>query len=115
MKRAILTIGTAVLVAVPAAMGLIGNTSFTQGVPVREPSQATVVDHHGSDHHGMDDKGGQRTTRTPEPGDDKGGQRTTRTPEPGDDMVSDSGGQGGDSSRKGGGDDGSGQHASGHQ
>ena len=144
MKRTILTIGTAALVAVPAAMGLIGNTSFAQSVPVRVPPQATVVDHHGSDHHGVDDKGGQRTTRTPEPGDDKGGQRTTRTPEPGDDKggqlttrtpepaddnagqlttrtpepgddkMSGSGGHGGDSSGKGGGDDGSGQHASGH-
>jgi hypothetical protein len=93
MKRFIITLGAALLVAVPATMGLIGNTSFAQHVPVRVPAHATLLD----DSHGQrevnnprsgddtvsDDKGGHPATRT-EPGDDNSGQRTTRT-EPGDD------------------------------
>lgn len=71
MKRIIITVGTALLVAVPAAIGLVGNTSFAQSVPVRVPAQATVAD----------DNGGQGSTTT-EPGDDKGGQRTTTTSAP---------------------------------
>lgn len=79
MKRMIMTMGATVLVAVPAATGLIGNTSFSQSVPVRVPSHALIVEYHG----------GQATNTRP-PGDDHGGQRAARTPEPGDDH----GGQG---------------------
>jgi hypothetical protein len=74
VKRIILTVGAALLVGVPAATGLIGNTSFAQSVPVRVPSHAIIVDYHGG-----------RPISTPEPGDDHGGQRATSTPEPGDD------------------------------
>ncbi len=105
MKRIIMT-AAALLAVVPASLGLLGNASFAQSVPVRVPAQATV----------LDDKGGQRTHI--EPGDDKSGQRTHA--EPGDDKVSVSGSgkvsdsgsgkgdNGADDSLKGGKDDGSG-------
>jgi hypothetical protein len=75
MKGILITAGAALLVAVPAAMGLVGNTSFSQSVPVRVPAQARVL---------YDDQGGQSATHTSEPptsttlpGDDHGGQRPT--------------------------------------
>ena len=118
MKGILITAGAALLVAVPAATGLIGNTSFAQSVPVRVPSHAILVDDSNSEHATSttepDDKGGQRTNTT-EPGDDKGGQRTTSTADPARGTVGDSGsgkgqngGQGGNSNRTGGTDDGSG-------
>jgi hypothetical protein len=70
MRGILITAGAALLVAVPAAMGLVGNTSFAQSVPVRVPAQARVL---------YDDHGGQRPTTTTEPGDDHGGQRPTTT------------------------------------
>jgi hypothetical protein len=73
MKRMIMTVGATVLVAVPAATGLIGNTSFSQSVPVRVPSHALIVEYHGG-----------QATSTRLPGDDHGGQRAARTPEPGE-------------------------------
>jgi hypothetical protein len=76
MKGILVTAGAALLVAVPAAMGLVGNTSFAQSVPVRVPAQARVL---------YDDHGGQRPTTATEPGDDHGGQRPTTATEPGDD------------------------------
>ena len=133
MKGILITAGAALLVAVPAATGLIGNTSFAQSVPVRVPSHAILVDDSNSEHATSttepddkggqrtnttepgDDKGGQRTTNTTEPGDHKGGQRTTSTADPARGTVGDSGsgkgqngGQGGNSNRTGGADDGSG-------
>jgi hypothetical protein len=75
VKRIIIAVGAALLVAVPAATGLIGNTSFAQSVPVRVPSHAIIVDYHG----------GQRATTITKPRDDQGGQRPTSTTEPGDD------------------------------
>jgi hypothetical protein len=78
MKRTLITIGAAVLAAVPATVGLSGNASFAQSVPVRTPSQVTVAEH----------KGGP--AKHAEPGDDKGGHgKSTRS---GDDK----GGHGGD-------------------
>ena len=105
MKRIIIATGAALLAAIPAAIGLVGNTSFAQSVPVRVPSQAKVVDDNG----GLrapgatepgDDNGG--LTTHVEPGDDNGGLTTHVEPvddnggltthvEPGDDKVSDSG------------------------
>jgi hypothetical protein len=73
MKGILITAGAALLVAVPAAMGLVGNTSFAQSVPVRVPAQARVL---------YDDHGGQRATSTTEPGDDHGGQSSKGTTEP---------------------------------
>ena len=83
MKRIILA-AAALLAVVPASLGLLGNASFAQSVPVSVPSQATVLDDKGgltTTPEPDDDKGG--LTTTPEPDDDKGG--LTTTPEPGDD------------------------------
>jgi hypothetical protein len=89
VKRIIVTVGAALVVAVPAATGLIGNTSFAQSVPVRVPSHAIIVDYHGGQRatttEPRDDQGGQRPTSTTETRDDAGGQRPTSTTEPGDD------------------------------
>jgi hypothetical protein len=114
MKGILITAGAALLVAVPATMGLVGNTSFAQSIPVRVPAQATVLN---------DDHGGQRATSTTEPStsatepghdrherDDHGGQRPTTTIEPGHGKVlsnSSGRGQNGGNSRTGGKDDGS--------
>jgi hypothetical protein len=73
MKGILVTAGAALLVAVPAAMGLVGNTSFAQTVPVRVPAQARVL---------YDDHGGQRPTTATEPGDDHGGQGASGTKSP---------------------------------
>ena len=84
MNRTLITIGAAVLAAVPATVGLSGNASFAQSVPVRVPSLVA----------GADDKGGQ--TRRAEPGDDKGSQRTeatTATPATGARAADDRGGR----------------------
>jgi hypothetical protein len=43
------TIGAALLVTIPATVGLVGNTSFSRTVPVRVPAGATVVQ--SSDDH----------------------------------------------------------------
>jgi hypothetical protein len=80
MKRSIVTAGVILLAAVPASMGLIGNASFAKSVPVRVPSQATVLDDKGGLRKHVepgDDKGG--LTKHVEPGDDKGGLRKTTT------------------------------------
>lgn len=80
-------------IAVPAFAGLSGNSSFSHSVPVRVPSQASVVkfDDRGRHVEPGDDRGKPTSTSTPtqrhsEPGDDRG----TREPEPGDDRGSDS-------------------------
>jgi hypothetical protein len=118
MKRIIMTVAATLLAAVPATVGLVGNTSFAQSVPVRVPSQAVVVDdtagqsrHLSDTTRKVEDKG---LTKEAEPGDDKGG--LTKQAEPGDDKVSESGsgkdgkgGHGGDKSGESGKDDGSGR------
>ena len=86
MKRIIIT-GAALLAIAPVSLGLMGNASFAQSVPVRVPSQATVVggqskhieighDHGGTSTHAEagDDKSG--TSTHAEPGDDKSGTST---------------------------------------
>jgi hypothetical protein len=80
MKRIIIT-GAALLAAIPASLGLIGNASFAQTVPVRVPSQATPVGGQSKHIEIGDDKGG--LSAHVEPGDDKGGLSTHV--EPGDD------------------------------
>ena len=80
MKRIIIT-GAALLAAIPASLGLIGNASFAQSVPVRVPSQATPVGGQSKHIEIGDDKGG--LSAHVEPGDDKGGLSTHV--EPGDD------------------------------
>jgi hypothetical protein len=74
VKPLLITIGAALLVTVPATMGLVGNTSFARSVPVRVPAHATVVN----------EQNGQAPTtptekpkpaRHIEPRDDHGGRR----------------------------------------
>ncbi len=56
MKRTLILTAAAVLAAVPATLGLLGNTSFGESVPVRVPAGATVLE--------------SRPASAPEPGDD---------------------------------------------
>ena len=56
MKRIILTAGIAVLAAIPATLGLIGNASFGESVPISIPAGATL----------LDDRSSQTSTTTPE-------------------------------------------------
>jgi hypothetical protein len=75
VKRTLITISAAVLAAVPATVGLSGNDSFAQSVPVRTPSQVTVAPAKGGPaKHAQpgDDKG--RHGKHAEPADDKGGR-----------------------------------------
>src|SRR5450759_5042873 len=83
MKRIFIT-GGALLAIVPASLGLIGNASFAQSIPVRVPSQASVLDDHGGliKHVEPGDDNNGLSTQT-EPGYDKGG--LTRHAQPGDD------------------------------
>lgn len=109
MKRTTITLAALLAALVPAAVGLWGNASFSQAVPVRVPASAEVVTPSPTvDDHGGDTSRDQRTepgddrsatsTRTPtsprttEAGDDHGGDtpRDDRT-EPGDDRDSTSG------------------------
>ena len=83
MKRTTITLAALVAALLPAAVGLWGNASFSQAVPVRVPASAQVV-----------------TPTVPTPSattttDDHGGDtpRDQRT-EPGDDRDSGSGGSG---------------------
>ncbi|HEY8823171.1 MAG TPA: hypothetical protein VIM49_14735 [Dermatophilaceae bacterium] len=87
MKRIIIT-GAALLAIIPASLGLIGNASFAQTVPVRVPSQATLVGGQSRHIEIGDDKGG--LSAHVEPGDDKGGLNATQI-EGTDDKVSTSG------------------------
>jgi len=86
MKRIIIT-AAALVAAIPASLGLMGNASFAQSVPVRVPAHATLLpdpNRHveiGDDNGGAgthvesgDDKGGAGTHV--ESGDDKGGAST---------------------------------------
>ena len=57
MKRIVLTAAIAVLAAFPAAVGLIGNASFGESVPVHIPARATLID----DRNGFDDHAGEST------------------------------------------------------
>lgn len=84
MKRIIMTVAATLLAAVPATIGLVGNTSFAQSVPVHVPSQAVVVDDSAGRSRQLsdttrkaDDKGG--LAKHAEPGDDKGGLTTKVT------------------------------------
>ena len=100
-----LLIGAAVIVAaVPAVIGLWGNASFSQDVPVRIPASGQIVPlspaptatpsdsptPSASPSEGLDDHGGEtpRDQRT-EPGDDRDVQGGVTVPgsttEPGDD------------------------------
>ncbi len=94
MNRLIIACATAIAgiaaAAVPAFVGLAGNSSFSHRLPVHAPASAQVVSFDGSGHarstvtpHPVptrtDDHGGLRTTATPTPGEDHGGSRATTT------------------------------------
>jgi hypothetical protein len=119
MIKYLLAAAALVVAGVPAAIGAVGNASFTQDVPVRVPEHASVpasgptspavpgTDDDGTDHRGgggageVGDDHGTDHPRHAEPGDDEGMHQGA---EPGDD-------RGG---RTAGSDDGAG-HESGHE
>ena len=70
MKRIIIS-AAAFLAVIPASLGLMGNASFAQSVPVRVPAQAALVGSQ-SEHLEIDDHKGGLSTHA-ESGDDKGG------------------------------------------
>ena len=92
MRR--LTLAAAAVAAlVPATLGLVGNSSFSQSVPARVPASAQVIPAAGDDHAGTPGSAQTSTpstSRTSEVGDDHGGDRprVDRT-EPGDDHGGD--------------------------
>jgi len=73
MKRIIIT-AAALVAAIPASLGLMGNASFAQSVPVRVPAHATLLPDPNRHVEIGDDKGGASTHV--ESGDDKGGAST---------------------------------------
>jgi hypothetical protein len=127
MKRTTITLAALLAALVPAAVGLWGNASFSQAVPVRVPASAqvvtptapsTTVDDHGGETprdqrtEPGDDRSATSTpsvARTTEAADDRGGAtpRDQRT-EPGDDHGGSTG-----SSTSGSGSSGSGSSGSG--
>ena len=80
MKRIIIT-AAALVAAIPASLGLMGNASFAQSVPVRVPAHATLLGDPSKHIEIGDDNGGASAHL--EPGDDKGGASAHL--EPGDD------------------------------
>ena len=83
-NRILLGAGALVVVAVPAVLGLWGNASFAESVPVRVPTQAvtsTPSPSESADDHGGDVSRDDRT----EPGDDRdvqGGTSPSTSPSP---------------------------------
>ena len=70
MRRALIILVGTGIAAIPAAMGLVGNASFAERLPVNVPVTVST----SSPHAGAgDDRDGLRVTRTAEPGDDRGG------------------------------------------
>lgn len=116
-NRILLGAGALVVVAVPAVLGLWGNASFAESVPVRIPTQAvtTTAVPTPSPSESVDDHGGDvsRDDRT-EPGDDRdeqGGTGPSSAPSPGSSpspspSVDDHGGDDGGSDDHGGDDNG---------
>ena len=125
MKRLSITLAALLAALLPAAVGLWGNASFSQEVPVRVPASAEVVTPTvptGSattvDDHGGDTPRDQRT----EPGDDRdsgtsgsgSGSSGTGSGGSGSDDSSGSGSDGSGSGGSGSGSSGSGSSGSGH-
>ena len=91
-------------IAVPAAVGLSGNPTFSRRIPVRVPTSAQVItyDDHGKAvavHDARDARPSRSASTSTEP---SRSARSSREPEPGDDRG---GGRGGD--QGGSGEDGS--------
>ncbi len=97
MKRIVITVGLALLVAIPATVGLVGNTSFAQNVPVRIPAKAQVVDERGGLRASdgttelVETNSVQPSPGPTEPRDDRGGQRPGRTTMPANGAPNDTG------------------------
>ena len=68
MKKLLIAAAVAAAAAVPGVIGLAGNASFAQSVPVQVPAGASTIDDHGRHAEPGDDHG-----RHAEPGDDRGG------------------------------------------
>ena len=106
MKKLLIAAAVAAAAAVPGVIGLAGNASFAQSVPVHVPAGASTIDDHGRHAEPGDDRG-----RHAEPGDDRGGASgpaATATSGGSDDgQAPVSGTAGDDGSRHGGHDDGS--------
>ena len=137
MKRSLAYLAAVGVAVVPALMGLSGNASFSQAVPVRVPDTAQImVDDHGDrgDHRvrggataepsgdhptesatTADDHGGDRSTVTtgPRVADDHGGDRSTVTPAPAKSSGPSGSGRTGSSGSSGSGLSGSGTSGSG--
>ena len=84
MKRVLISAAVAAAVAVPAVIGLWGNASFSQAVPVRAPASGQIVAPSptpSSTPATTDDRGGDtpRDQRT-EPGDDRDVRGATPSP-----------------------------------
>ena len=104
MRRLLIVLAAGLAVTVPALVGLLGNASFAQRLPVRAPAATAPVTATPSPSH-----------TASEPGDDHGGDRPRGTSDdpPGDDHGGDRPRTGDDSSRHGGDDD-SGDDSGGH-
>ena len=100
-KRILIGAGALVLAAAPAALGLWGNTSFAEFVPVPVPASGQVVT--VSPSPTPDDRGGDvpRDERV-EPGDDRGAATSGIDDSAGSRDVTDDGGSGRDGGRHGG-------------
>lgn len=88
-KRILVGAGALLIVAAPAAIGLWGNASFAESVPVPVPSLAQVLAPTPSPSASVDDHGGDvpRDQRV-EPGDDRdGGATSTDDSAPGGDGL----------------------------
>ena len=68
MKKLLIAAAVAAAAAVPGVIGLAGNASFAQSVPVHVPAGASTIDDRGHHAEPGDDRG-----RHAEPGDDHGG------------------------------------------
>lgn len=56
MAKALIVVGALLCAGLPAAFGLMGNTSFTQDQPVRVPGLASETGGHPEEDHGGDDR-----------------------------------------------------------
>lgn len=89
MNRIALTVAAAIAALVPATLGLLGNSTFSQSVPIRVPASAQVMP--------AEDRPtpSASPTSTSDALDDHGGDRSRDSRvEPGDDRESDHGGRG---------------------
>ena len=118
MKKLLIAAAVVAVAAVPGVIGLAGNASFAQSVPVQVPAGASTIDDHGRHAEPGDDRGrhaepGDDRGQRAEPGDDRGrhaerGPAATATSGGSDDgQAPVSGTAGDDGSRHGGHDDGS--------